>query len=242
MTHHVLRLVPPRAVALVALTALLAPAAPAQETSKLLSRIDHLVYATPDLKNAVETLERRLGVRASPGGQHPGRGTRNALVALGPSAYLEIIGPDPEQPKPALPRTFGIDDLTEARLVTWAAKGTNLAELAREAERHGITLGPVGDGSRKRPDGMVLRWRFTSPLTVVADGLVPFFIDWGTTEHPARSAAAGASLVALRAEHPEAERVRAQLQQLDLDLPVTNGPRPALIATIDSPKGRVELR
>jgi hypothetical protein len=156
--------------------------------------------------------------------------------------YLEVIGPDPEQPKPAIPRTFGIDDLAEARLVTWAAKGTSLPELVREAARHGVTLGEVSAGSRKRPDGMLLKWQFTSPLTVVSDGIVPFFIDWGTTEHPARTAAAGATLVGLRAEHPSADRVQEQLRQLGLDLTVSAGSKPALIATINSPKGRVELR
>jgi hypothetical protein len=48
--------------------------------------------------------------------------------------------------------------------------------------------------------------------------------------------------VAFRAEHPEAGRVQAMLRQLGLNLPVQQGSRPALIATIDSPKGRVELR
>ena len=57
--------------------------------------IDHLVYATPDLDLGIDTIERLLGVRATPGGQHLGAGTRNALVALGPGTYLEIVGPDP---------------------------------------------------------------------------------------------------------------------------------------------------
>jgi Glyoxalase-like domain len=208
----------------------------------VLARVDHLVYATPDLDASVNDLEKRLGVRATTGGQHPGRGTRNALIALGPAAYLEIIGPDPAQPDPDTPRNFGIDTLKAPRLVAWAAKGTDLPRIAKDAAAEGITLGAVSPGSRRRPDGVLLTWTFTSPLTVIADGIVPFFIDWGATPHPAQSAAKGATLVALRAEHSDAARVQEILRQLGLDLTVTKGSAPQLVATIDSPRGRVELR
>jgi hypothetical protein len=208
----------------------------------LLGTIDHLVYATPDLSAGIDRIEKLLGVRASPGGQHPGIGTRNALVALGPACYLEIIGPDPEQPKPERPRTFGIDDLEAPKLAAWVAKGTNLEQLARDAASRGVVLGEVISGTRRRPDGVVLSWRYTDPRTVVADRIVPNFIDWGTSPHPADSAAKGVTLTGLRAEHPDAARVRKMLDQLGLGLPVQPGPRPALIATIDTPKGRVELK
>src|SRR6516225_5696846 len=74
--------------------------AQSKASAALLARVDHLVYATPDLNLGIDRIEKLTGVRATPGGQHPGRGTRNALPALGPSSDLGILGPDPEQPNP----------------------------------------------------------------------------------------------------------------------------------------------
>ncbi|HEX7252904.1 MAG TPA: VOC family protein [Thermoanaerobaculia bacterium] len=206
--------------------------------------VDHIVYGTPDLDLGIQRIEEALGVRASPGGQHPGRGTRNALLSLGPGRYLEIIGPDPEQPSPPTPRTFGIDELMVPRLVAWAARASDLDRQANEANRQGLALGDVASGSRKRPDGLLLSWRFTAPQAAMAlgGGVVPFWIDWGQTPHPSGSAPAGARLVGLRAEHPEPERIRSILEKMGIPLPVSAGPRPALIATIESSRGRVEIR
>jgi hypothetical protein len=214
-----------------------------QPTSNtLLTRIDHLVYATPDLQLGIDAIEKQLGVKATAGGQHPGLGTRNALVALGPTSYLEIIGPDPEQPKPSGPRRFGIDDLKAPRIVRWVVKSSELPAVEEKAAKAGVTLGPIASGSRKRPDGVVLAWRYTDPAVVVADGLVPFFIDWGSSPHPAVTAATGLTLRQLRAEHPDAARVQKMLDQLGLELRVSQASERAIIATIDSPRGRVELR
>ena len=213
-----------------------------KRSGRLLSRVDHLVYATPDLNRGIEEIEKLLGVRATPGGQHPGRGTRNALIALGPTAYLEIFAPDPDQPPPKEPRAFGLDGLKESKLVAWYIKGSSVQRLRDEAVRKGVPYGEVKSGSRRRPDGVQLSWQFTDPARPVAGGIVPFIIDWGRSPHPASTAATGASLAGLRAEHPDARSVRRMLRQIGLDLPVERGPRPALIAVIECPRGRVELR
>ena len=208
----------------------------------MLSRVDHLVYSTPDLAGGVEEIERQLGVRATSGGVHPGRGTRNALLALGSAAYLEIIAPDPGQPAPQSPRAFGLDHLRESKLVAWCVRAEDFDATTRDAARKGIPLGDVTSGSRRRSDGTFLSWRFTDPGTVLGDGIVPFFIDWGASPHPASLAATGASLVDLRAAHPDPERVRRMLRDLGVDLPVDAGPSPVLLALVDCPRGRVALR
>ena len=80
-------------------------------------------------------------------------------------------------------------------------------------------------------------------LIAVAKSLLePFFIDWGSSPHPESTAAKGAELIRMRAEHPDPPAVERMLRQLGVDLAITRGPRAALIATIDTPRGRVELR
>jgi len=208
----------------------------------MLSRVDHLVYATPNLKEGIAEVESLLGIRPTPGGRHPGFGTRNALLALGDRCYLEIIGPDPERDHPGLPEVFGIAQLTASRLVTWAANSESLEGLADAEVAEGIHIGALSAGSRQTPEGVVLSWRFTDPLTVIADGLVPFFIDWGNTSHPASTAAQGARLVDLRAEHPDAVGVSRIFGVLGLNLKASQAPNPSLVAWIQSPRGEVELR
>lgn len=207
-----------------------------------LSTVDHLVYATPDLDRGVDEIEQLTGARATFGGQHPGRGTRNALLALGPASYLEIMAPDPDQPPPKNGRALGIDNLTRSKLVGWCAKGEELENFREEAVRYGVPLGEVMPMSRQRPDGVVLSWSLTDLATIVADGIVPFFIDWGESAHPAQAAPGGLCLIDFRAEHPCHDDVSQMLRRLGLDLPVEQGFQPALIAVIQGPRGRVELR
>lgn len=202
--------------------------------------IDHLIYAAPDLTAAVADLEDRFGVRAQAGGRHTGLGTRNALLALGPRTYLEIIAPDPEQPAPPVPRPFGLDDLAPGALVSWALTCDDIDQAVTEAQRQGFDPGPVADGQRVEPAGTRLRWRAT--VSAVADDLVPFLICWGDTEHPARSAPPGLSLQSVRIEHPDPASLTPALLALGAGIDVTSAPEPALVATISGPAGTKILR
>ncbi|MFG3015322.1 VOC family protein [Streptomyces cinerochromogenes] len=200
--------------------------------------LDHLVLATPDLGATVADFARRTGVTPAPGGVHPGLGTRNHLVGLGGRSYLEILGPDPDQPRPAGPRPFGVDLLSGPSVPTWAISPPGLDAAVSAARARGHDPGPVRPMSRRTPDGTLLRWRLTDAGPREAPGLVPFLIDWGDSRHPAASDLPVTPLLAVSASAPDPEELRGRLAAPGTSLTLAPGPA-ALSFTVDSPNGPV---
>ena len=198
--------------------------------------LDHLVLATPDLAATVADFAAHSGVTPAPGGSHTGRGTANALVGLGQDSYLEIIGPDLQQPDPVRPRPFGIDDLTRAGLVTWAVHPQDLDETIASALRAGYDPGPAEPMSRRTADDEELRWRLTP-----ARGLVPFLIDWGTTRHPAARGLPTVELSTLALLHPDPITVQQPIDALGVPLLVEQGAVPTVVALLRTPRGTLSL-
>lgn len=205
------------------------------------THLDHLILGTPDLDSTLERLSGTFGVRATVGGRHPDEGTRNALYRLADRTYLEIMGPDPSAPEPNRPRWMGIDALTETRLVGWAVSSSALESLAGRMSALGIRVGPILRGARTRPDGSELRWRLTDPRATGPESMMPFFIDWGESPHPAQSAARGLKLLEFRVEHPDAERLAGAFDALGLGVRLESGPVPTLRAVLDTPAGILDL-
>lgn len=197
--------------------------------------LDHLVFAGPDLQAAVTHVTKLTGAEPVPGGSHVGRGTANHLMSLGGGAYLEVIGPDPAQPEPDRPRPFGIDDLTAPRLVTWAARTSGLDAVIAKARAAGYDPGPAEAMSRKTADGELLSWHLTA--SSAWDGLVPFLIDWGSTTHPSSRSLPETGLLAFTGVHAHPARVHAALTALGLELLIRQGPRPGLVAVLESATG-----
>lgn len=211
----------------------------------IIPRTDHLVYAVPDLVQAVEQMAEEWGVRPVIGGQHP-TGTHNALLSLGPATYLEIIAVDPSQDVTS-GRSFGLDAPPQGPVLrTWAVAVEDLAALVAQSQAGGYDPGVIQSGGRRRPDGTQISWRSAQWATgwpPLGDGIVPFVMEWGAgTVHPASDSPQGCRLVSMAATHPQAGAVQAALDALGLPLRVEAGEQPRLSATIQTPKGTIVLQ
>jgi glyoxalase-like protein len=210
---------------------------------RALDAVDHLLLGAPDLDDGIAWLEARAGVTAARGGAHPGRGTRNALAALGGRQYLEIIAPDPAQDVFEFP--IDLHALGEPRLVTWAAAAADVDAVAAGARAGGLAVAGPRDGSRRTSAGSMLRWRSVAIAAGLSDGgadPVPFFIQWAEgTPHPSIDAPAGLRLVAMSLRHPNAAALGDALARLGIGAAVEPADAPGLGATLDTPRGLVVL-
>lgn len=197
--------------------------------------LDHLVFAAPNLAEAVDQIAELTGVTPVRGGSHVGLGTANHLVGLGRDAYLEIIGPDPDQPAPERPRPFGIDELTQGTLVTWAIRPADFDATIASALANGYDPGEPSEMSRRTTDGDLVKWRLT-PAGVL-DGLVPFLIDWGPTPHPTSRELPAIPLLMVTGVHPDPGAVRKVTAALGLEFLVRKDTRPSLVAVLGKASG-----
>ena len=189
-------------------------------------------------------------MRAVPGGSHPGRGTANFLLGLAPTGwpegahtYLEILGPDPQQEKPA-DGTLPLDAhlATEPTLQTWAIHPPAFLAKVAAANTAGIDFGEVQDMARDTAEGDRLEWRLTTRSPLPHEGAQPFLIDWGESVHPAEAALPTLELLEFRVESPEPEAARQVLEVLGAgDTTVVEGSNCRLRARLRGPGGILDF-
>ena len=130
----------------------------------MLTRIDHVIIAVPDLDAGIARYT-RLGFAIHPGGVHPGRGTANA-IAFHDEDYLELLSVrDPEEQQ----RAAAAPGSPDAGLVPFLARGggfrwvvvqsDDLAADVAAMRGRGVEVSGPTDARRRTPAGQELRWR-----------------------------------------------------------------------------------
>jgi hypothetical protein len=204
------------------------------------AQIDHLVVAIRSLDEGVAAFEKMAGVKPVAGGQHPGRGTENALVSLGNGTYLEIIAP--QKGATLGPQDRPMRDLAGLTVIAWAVSVADVQEARARLEKAGAVPSPTNPGSRVTPSGATLEWSTFGLLSPEVD-VAPFFIHWGAaTKHPSTTSPRGCTLSRLEIHDPAAASLSRALDALGVQhATVSSGPT-AIIATLACPAGRVTLR
>jgi len=203
-----------------------------QESMTRDADLDHLILATTNLTGGIEEFTRLTGVVPRRGGQHPGRGTENALVSLGSGHYLEILAPV------APTGDTASKELTPAG---WALGTRDMPGLIDRVRAAGFEIpGPV-PGSRRTPDSTLLQWRTAS---TAGPGLenAPFFIEWAVdTPHPSSTAPGGCRLATMEVVAPDTTRLHDLLKAAGHPVALRAGSPGGLRFSLDCPRGRVSF-
>ncbi len=142
----------------------------------MIKGIDHIVIAVRDLAAASDDYA-RLGFTVTPGGEHTGGATHNALISFGDGSYFELIAfREPDRPQEhKWWATFAKGEGT----VDFALLAADVAAEAARLSGAGIDIDGPQDGGRLRPDGERIAWRNLglaaagSPLPFVIEDVTP---------------------------------------------------------------------
>lgn len=205
-------------------------------------QIDHVVYGVQDLEAAATRMRQEFGLGSVPGGHHPGWGTGNRIVPLGPS-YIELLAAvdAAEAGRSELGRQL-IEAVAEGdRFLAWCVSTEDVDAVAA---RLGLS---VNAGTRDRPDGTVLRWRSAGLERALAEPSLPFFIAWDIPEdlHPGRADAdhVGAPQgIAWLEIGGDAIRLNEWLEGSELPVRVVGGPPGVLAVAVAAASGEIVIR
>lgn len=187
-------------------------------------RIDHVVYGVQDLDAAAARLKADFGLGSIPGGRHPGWGTGNRIVPLGPN-YIELLAAvdQAQAERSELGRSLLAAVADADGFLGWCVSTEELDAVAARLDL------PVVAGTRERPDGTVLRWRSAGFERALAEPSLPFFVTWDVPEelHPGRTEADHAlppKGIAWLEIGGDALRLREWLEGSELPVRVVGGP------------------
>ncbi|TIC80133.1 VOC family protein [Nocardioides sp. GY 10127] len=211
-------------------------------------RLDHLSYAAgPDgLEGTAQRIGTLLGATFLDGGIHPRFGTRNMILPLAGSMYLEVVEvlDHPASQKASFGQAVRARSSLGGGWLGWAVAVSDLPTIEERLGRKAY------QGSRHRPDGVELRWKQMGLTSTAADPQLPYFLHWEIDPalHPSVGADERFSLVALEiAGDPQrvsdwmGEPVEKPLEDVKVEWVAPHGTPGIVAVQVQTPNGLVRL-
>jgi len=228
------------------------------------SQIDHLVVMAATLEAGMAWCEATLGITPSAGGEHEKYGTRNRLFKIAspkhPLAYFEIIAINPDAAtakRSQVARWFDMDNKAlqkavaqEPRLITFVASTDDIKAARHALRTQEIERGQIVHASRKSNKG-TLNWQITvrEDGERLFNGCLPTLIQWGKPDaaeplrlHPRNSLPrSGVTLQSIAISHPSSLKLQAAYEAIGLEGVAIETGAANITATLQTPKGLVQL-
>jgi len=144
--------------------------------------LDHISYATSHDKivDVIQRVGSQLGASFIDGGIHPQFGTRNFILPLANSRYIEVVCPldHPASDKSPFGQLVTKKSIEGGGWLSWVIAVDDISAIEKKLERSAVK------GHRKKPDGFDLYWKQIGILDTLEEASNPFFIDWDSDRHP----------------------------------------------------------
>jgi catechol 2,3-dioxygenase-like lactoylglutathione lyase family enzyme len=166
--------------------------------------LDHVVIAVRDLDRTIADYT-ALGFTVTPGGEHTGGASHNALIVFADGAYIELIAFKRANPEF---RWWRVLDEAGDGFVDYALLPGDIAADVAAAKARGLDLDGPNDGGRLRPDGVRLDWQTarasTSDLPFLCGDVTPrnLRVPEGDVRHHANGVT-GVAGIEIAVENPE---------------------------------------
>jgi hypothetical protein len=211
-------------------------------------RLDHLSYAAaPDgLAATARRIGGLLGKDFTDGGIHPRFGTRNMILPLADSTYLEIVEvlDHPASDKAPFGQAVRARSALGGGWLGWVVSVDDITEVEKRLGREAAA------GNRHRPDGTELKWQQIGVNGLISDPQLPFFVQWESpaSQHPSAGGTNDCALACLEiAGDPQrvsewlGQTVEAPLEDVKVDWVAPHGTPGIIAAKFQTPNGLVRL-
>ena len=211
-------------------------------------RLDHIVFAAGPggVAGTAARLSELLGEDFEDGGVHPRFGTRNRILPLTDSTYLELVEvlDHPASDKAPFGQAVRARSELGGGWLGWVVAVDDIAPLEERLGRSAV------NGNRHRPDGHELLWKQLGVKGLQADPQLPFFVQWQspTAQHPSAGATGAVQLDTLEiAGDPHrvsdwlGNSVEGPLEDVNVEWVAPEGAPGIVAARFRSPNGIVRI-